>query len=436
MSLRGDRGTVRPVHAARGDGPFTVTVVGAGSPFTAALVDALAEGPFGEHEETVPRPRLRLLGRAPDAVRAVGHYAALRLAGEVSAGADPAALDGAGLVLVQIRPGGTVGRVADEQLAKALGAPADESLGVGGLAATLRGTPVLRGLAAEIAARCPDALVIVLTNPLSSSVQTLVECGLSAVGCCELPTTTAAAAAAVVGVRPGGLAWRYTGLSHRGFLHDLRLADDGSDVLPLLVERLRRAGGHIGGADAEEIEALGALPLKYHRLLSGRSLGAFGRGREVAVLRRKALDELRRAPSNRPPSLDLRPTPWYDVMVAPLVAALARGAPTHLVLDMSCSDGLVREIPTMVDADGVWPRQSVDHGVGLGRRAASWVHEFEAHESALLALLAEPRRARLRDVVALDPAIPASATASVVGLLEPAVQALARQPVAAQWSRT
>ncbi len=55
------------------------------------------------------------------------------------------ALDGADLVVHQIRYGDLAGRAADERFAAELGAAADETLGPGALRSALRPAPALRG---------------------------------------------------------------------------------------------------------------------------------------------------------------------------------------------------------------------------------------------------------------------------------------------------
>ena len=412
------------------NGPLVVAVVGAG-PFTVALLDALAASPDAAGAGVRPI-HLRLLGRDEETLAALAVYAADRMSGTVSAGTDHGLLDGADVVLVQVRPGGTAGRIADELLAASLGVAADESLGLGGLRTVLRGAPVLRGLADELRARCPAALVLVLTNPLSSFVAELSRSGLTAVGCCELPTVTARQAAAVLGLRDGDLGWDYSGFSHRGFLHGLR-GPDGADQLPALVEALASKGSRIGAVGADEIASLGALPMKYHGLLRGTD-SVHGRAVAVDSARSDLRAELLSAPHIRPDSLSARPTPWYDVMVAPVLCALAGGAPARLVLDLPSVDGLVREGWAVVDSEGVRPE--LPSGQAAPGPVADLLAGYEAQERAWAALLAAPGRSTLTAAVACDPVVPAVAAGAVVDALLPEARRLADQPVLTHWSAT
>jgi len=413
-----------------------VTVVGAG-PFAAGLLQALADERHRGHP--TGRLQLRFVGRDTEVLDALRARAqALRL-GPAQAVPEPAGLDGSDVVVVQLRPGGTAGRLADEELAAELGVPGDESLGLGGLATALRGAPVLRALGAELREHCPDARVLVLTNPLSTSVAVLRAAGVDAFGCCELPTATAAEVSSVCGLGRRVPSWSYTGLSHRGFLHGIAMPD-GTDVLPLFVSRLRGGGRLTGDVSVEDIERLGAVPMKYHHLLSSWSGPALSWG--ARPLRATVVDEARWAlraelladpGAERLATLTERATPWYDLMVVPVLMALAGGAEVSRVLDVMDDDGLVREHLTTVDRSGLHAAQD-DYPGRLGDEAARLVSSYESGERAWSALLAAPSLGALTAAVDEDPAIPVHAHRDVVAALEPAVERLRDQPVAESWT--
>jgi 6-phospho-beta-glucosidase len=414
-----------------------VTVVGAG-PFVAGMLAALDVE--RAHGRPTSRLALRIVGRDTEVVRALAARGrALRL-GAVEAVPEPDGLAGSDVVVVQLRPGGTAGRVADEQLARDLGVPGDESLGVGGLSTALRGAPVLRALAAQLREHCPHARVLVLTNPLSTAVGVLRREGLDAVGCCELPYATALEVSAVCDLGRRTPSWSYTGLSHRGFLHDIALPDE-RDALALLVARLRAGGRLTGGATADDVELLGAVPLKYHALLSPEwtapDPSTLPPLRAGVVM--SARDELRSELLADPtaavlPALASRGTPWYELMVVPVLLALAGGAEVTRVLDVLDDDGIVREHAVRVDTAGVHRLPPDPDAQGLGPVAAARVASYEVGERAWDVLLADPSGATLADAVHHDPAIPARAHADVVEALEPAVRRLRDQPVASSWT--
>ena len=418
-----------------------VTVVGAG-PYVAGLLQALAV----ERERGRPtsRVQLRLVGRDVEVLTALAaRGAALRL-GPVEAVPEPAGLDGSDVVVVQLRPGSTAARVADERTARDLGVPGDESLGYGGLSTALRGAPVMRALAQELRERAPRAHVIVLSNPLSTFVGELSRAGVAAFGCCELPMATAHEVSEACGLGRRTPSWSYTGLSHRGFLHDIALPDE-TDVLPLLLRRLRAGGRLTGDVQADDIERWGAVPMKYHRLLAAHDDwvvpdlldGGATRSEFVASVRSVLRSELLEDPASPLlAALADRGTPWYELMIVPVLLALAGGAEAVRVLDVPDDDGLVREHAVTVDTTG-WHRTDEHTGGGargLSAEAAAAVAGYERGERAWDALLADPSARTLAEAVDADPAIPRVAHAATVAALEPAVRRLRDQPVAASWT--
>src|ERR1051325_9460498 len=77
-----------------------------------------------------------------------------------------AALDGADVVLLQVRVGGYAGRDFDETFPLKYGVCGDEGLGPGGLSAGWRAWPEIRLLLNRISAVAPNALVVILSSPV------------------------------------------------------------------------------------------------------------------------------------------------------------------------------------------------------------------------------------------------------------------------------
>lgn len=409
-------------------GPVRLTVVGGTTPFACEFISDL-----GAVDPGSVTWDLRLLGRRPESVAVLADFAAASVTKphHVFVTADPAqALDGADIVLVQPRVGGFPGRAEDEDLAAAVGAPADEGLGPGGLRSALRSAPVLRGLAADLLRRSPQSLVLGFSNPLSTTVALLAESGLRAAGTCELPDVTAAEIAARLEVATGDLNWAFTGLNHRGFLHDLTL--EGEPVLQRLVATLRSSHvPQIGGISANDIADIGAVPLKYHAMLSGATVPPSGRARELQRIRTTALDELRQRPWEVPTALAHRSMPWYRQAVLPILLALSGARPAQrMVIDVPCADGLVRERHCRIDVSGIATEPTM---TPAPIRAQGWIQRFEAHERALTALLADPNADHLLQVLQLDPATPDSAIPVLLRVLSGHVSALRDQPVQREW---
>lgn len=408
-------------------GVLRVAVVGGSTPFMCGFVDEVSRLSTIDIE-------LRLLGRDRRWLTALEPFVRGRLRARhrgILTDDVGLALEGADCVLVQPRIGGFDARATDEELAASVGAPADEGLGPGGLRAALRTAPVMRGLAGELRRQSPDALVIGFTNPLSSTVSVLGRAGVPAVGVCELPRATAAEVADRLSVPMDALQWGFSGLNHRGMVHDLRLGD--RDVLDELVEALG-ADGTIGGIAGPTIAALGAVPLKYHSMLSGALVPPAGRGRQLARLRSSALHELSQDPAALPASIAGRSMPWYTEAVLPLLLALVGHGNGHrLVLDRQNDDDVVRELHCDVGPDGI----TLSAGVvpKLAAPAAGWIDRFVAHEKAIDELLVDPNTDRLVTVLELDPATSDQAVPALVTALTPDVERLSHSPVASSWFR-
>jgi len=417
-----------PFRPAVGQGRIRVAVIGGSTPFLHDMLRAL-----GEIDPAVVRFDVRLFGRDSAALSVMGKVAASVLGthDHLVTRDVHRALDGVDCVLVQPRVGGWAARARDEDLAASAGAPADEGLGPGGLSAALRGVPVLRGLAADLRSRCPQALVIGFSNPLSTTVARLAEEGLHVVGVCELPLVTAEQVAVRIGVTPASLQWSFTGLNHRGFVHDLRL--DGEDLLTVLIRGLRSGGPRdIGGIDVDLIEQIGAVPLKYHSMLTGLRVPPPGRGHLLKAVRDQALAQLRAQPGAPPAALAQRSMPWHRRAVVPLLLRLAGATPpASLVLDRLCADGLVRELVSCVSVGGVTPTEHTARGLPAGARC--WIDIFEVHERALEGLLRDPTTDRLVRLLECDPATPEAAVMKLVRTLQPRVEALARRPIEPIW---
>jgi 6-phospho-beta-glucosidase len=386
-----------------------MTVLGGSTPFSVPLFDAMAG--------LVPAPgTLVLHGRDRRSLDAVAAYAERRLGplgwrvGHTTV--LEAALDGADVVLHQIRYGGLAGRAGDERLADRLGVPADETLGPAALRAALRAAPALRNVAARVLAASPDALVMNLTNPLSVTTAVLANGGLRVWGLCELPLVTADSVEAILGHAGGGIEWSYTGLNHRGFLHDLRRG--GEDVVPLLVARLRDRSRL--GVTGQEVAALGAVPLKYFSLFSRHAPSGSGRAAHLARLRAEAVTQLERDPESRPPSLAGRDMPWYARSVAPVLAAVATGGAVETVVNMPDDDGVVRERRARVTGRECRSLEAPEPPAAV----VPWIDRFLAHERAVLSAVDDPSYERLVAACEADPLLPEHAVSSSARLLTPA----------------
>ena len=389
-----------------------LAVLGGSSPFTAGLIEAIVEA-----GDALPPHELVLQGRSRDLLDAMTAHAHARLAPRGwtvhATTSREVALDGAGVVLHQVRYGGMEERAQGEQLASRHGVASDETLGPAALRCALRTAPALAECARDIARLCPQAWIVNLTNPLSVTTALLAEHGAArTLGLCELPFATMTRAARRLGIDPARARWSYVGLNHRGFIHRLS-AETGPDR----IVDLAADDQGLDGVPPEDIRELGVLPLKYFRLLSRRTgpagsagpVGPPGRAGFLARLRADVLAEIARAPAVWPPSLSQRMMEWYPLAVVPFLAALAAGDGRSEVVNVVAADGIVRELRARVFADRLEPLEAPPPPVA----AAQWLARFEAHERASLAAVRSPTPRAIAAALACDPLV-AEAVAPVL----------------------
>ncbi len=382
-----------------------ITLLGGSTPFALPLFDALAESACSPAV-------LTLNGRDVAALRLVSSYASRVLTPRGWQVLTQARLDeavaGADIVVQQIRFGGLQSRAQAEQLANQLGVPADETLGPAGLLMALQAAGKVRQLATVLRNNCPEALIVNLSNPLSVTTSILSSESFRVWGACELPVTTHQAVSNLLGRPPSEVDWAYTGLNHRGFLHDVQ--HEGNDLLEQLTAVLpdRTLLGVLGS----EVAQYSALPLKYFGLFAGHA--PHGRGRSAALLamREEALSELAVPDSRRPACLDARPSPWYSHAVVPILCAVIDRIETHGVVNLLDADDLVREHRVRISNGNCKTLRTTIPP----KAVRPWLDRFETHERALLAAVAEPTTASIRAACETDPLLPDDRTDDAVRL--------------------
>ncbi len=197
------------------------------------------------------------------------------------------ALGGTDMVFAAIRPGGTAGRIADEQVPLRLGLLGQETTGAGGISYALRSIPHMLELAEAMRLHCPDAWLINFTNPAGMVAEALVSVlGRRVIGICDSAggLVQRAARAAGAPLKEGTLdGVGYFGLNHLGWLY--RLAPGGRDLLPGLLsdsavletmEEGRLFGQHT-------LLQLGCLPNEYlyYYYQTAQATEAIGQQRET-----------------------------------------------------------------------------------------------------------------------------------------------------------
>jgi len=374
-----------------------LTVLGGSTPFTTALFDAIA----GSDYRLQPH-ELMLFGRDEAALDIVTRRAQHCLGpfGWVANNTTDMeeALRGAHYIVHQIRYGGLDGREFGERLSERFGLPADETLGPAALRIAIRGASAVRQTARAIAAHCPGAWTLNLTNPLSvTTAQFIAEGVTRCVGICELPESTAMAVADALGIEFARMRWEYVGLNHRGFLYNLSL--DGQPLMGAIAQAL--PARCLPGITVNDLDTLDAVPLKYFSML--RTSGPRVRRAQVLRdLRAELLRELAADPTVSPPSLWKRNVDWYSKAVVPILAALASPNRHSHVVNVMGADGVVIETVATIGSN----RVITVRGSLPSAAVQCWMGRFTAHEEAVLDVMLAPTEAAIRKALTLDPLVP------------------------------
>jgi 6-phospho-beta-glucosidase len=411
-----------------------VALLGGSSAFTPALASALCA-----RARDLPALELAVHGRDAGRADAVAgfcdRHARMRGAPHRYRGTTDAedALAGADVVVCQVRAGGYAGRSHDEVFPLAFDLPGDETIGPGGLAAAIRGAPLVRALAEASLRVAPRAWFLQLANPMSVLLAVLRDLdGLRAFGLCELPGDTLARALALVGLARADVDVDYAGLNHRGFFH--RVERDGVDLLPALGRAIAaQPAGHFFRVEAEHVDALGALPLPYLELCLDRPAALRRmrarretRGAELARLSARLHERYAAgASAELPAELAARSTPWYEQSLVPALVALLGGPEAELYvsepnrghLDFLPRDAIV-EKRARVGAAG--PR-AAPLRVPPSQRVAGMLAAFQVAEERCVAAALDPRSATVMAALLSEPpgVAPALAEALVPHVLAP-----------------
>jgi 6-phospho-beta-glucosidase len=364
----------------------TVAVLGGSSVSTPQFAEALA----GWAGRTERRLDLVLVGRSEkkletttSACRRVldqtagGVAVAVRWSSSVERG-----LDGADVVLNQVRVGGLQARAFDERFPWELGLPGEETMGPGGFSNATRTLPVVQRLFERCLSVAPDALIVNLTNP-AGMVHAVAE---RVVGCsqvitlCDSPVTLGEKAAAAAGVDVAACEPKYVGMNHFGWLTSLR--SGGRDLLPQALHEADSLGAGLG-VDARVVRWLRALPNPYlryvyhpERQLAAQRAKGVTRAEELLSLESEAL-RVYADPGGDPREMaHRRHAAWYAVCVVPVIAAVFDDAPITMPVGV-LNRGHLPFLP-----DGVMIE--VTSEVGRGRPRPCAADELPLDTQALL----------------------------------------------------
>jgi 6-phospho-beta-glucosidase len=343
-----------------------VAVVGGGSTYTPELVAGFARLrhllPVEELVLTDPnQERLDLVGGVSARILAKqGHPGRLVRTTDLDQ-----ALDGASVVLLQLRVGGQDARNVDETLPLECGCVGQETTGAGGLAKALRTVPVVLDIAERVRARADDkAWIVDFTNPVGIVTRALLDAGHRAVGLCNVAIGNQRRAAQHLAVDPGRVALDHVGLNHLTWTR--RVLVDGVDVLPDLLDSAPELLAP-SGLPLDLLRRLGVWPSYYlrfyyaHDAVVAEQRAAPSRAAEVAAIERQLLD-LYADPAldEKPALLERRGGAYYSEAAVNLVASLVADRGDVQVVNLRnngtlpfLDDGAVIEVPARVGSTGV-----------------------------------------------------------------------------------
>jgi 6-phospho-beta-glucosidase len=346
-----------------------LSVVGGGSTYTPELVDG-----FARRVDRVAIDEIALLDIDPERLAIVGGLAERMLARQGWGGRllrttnRDAAIEGADVVLIQLRVGGQRARLGDETLPPRFGLIGQETTGAGGFAKALRTVPVVLELADAVERRSArDAWIVDFTNPVGIVSQALIDAGHRSIGLCNVAIGFQRRFAARFGVEPERVELEQVGLNHLTWIRAVRV--DGVDRLPELLEQDAQAIAddvHVSTTRLASERVIPSYYLRYYddeaRVVAEATANPT-RAEEVIEIERDLL-ELYRDPKldEKPELLDHRGGAFYSEAAAQLIASLQDGRGDVQIVDVRndgtlpglAADDIV-EVPARVDRSGAHP---------------------------------------------------------------------------------
>ena len=343
-----------------------LAVVGGGSTYTPELVDG-----FAKRADRVAIDEIDLMDIDPERLEIVGGLAQRMLrrqgwSGRLVCTSDrDAALDGADVVLIQLRVGGQEARFGDETLPQHYELIGQETVGAGGFAKALRTVPLVLEIAEEAERRSArDAWIVDFTNPVGIVTQALSDAGRRSLGLCNVAIGFQRRFAKRFGVDPEVVELEQVGLNHLTWIRAVRV--DGVDRLPEILQSEGEQLANDVGEPVDRLRELGVIPSYYLRYYDdtehvlAEQASHQTRAEEVMAIERELL-ELYRDPTldTKPELLEHRGGAFYSEAAAQLIASLVDGRGDVQVVDVRNDGALpglaaddVVEVPARIDRDG------------------------------------------------------------------------------------
>lgn len=397
--------------------PLNVCVIGAGSSYTPELI----EGFIDRRNELdlrsirfvdIDRRRLDILANMAERMfRYAGMDVPVLRFEDRRRG-----IDGADIVVSQLRVGGQAARQQDEKIPLQWEVIGQETTGPGGFMKGLRTINVALGIANDIRELAPEAWLINFTNPAGMVTEALLRYGhRKTIGVCNSPIGLEMSLAQRLGVERRDLTVDYVGLNHLGWVRGASVG--GTDVWPELLSTIvaeGRARGTVDGFDPSLIELLGMLPsgylrYYYHRrsMVEHAHTAERTRGEEVQAIESELLkmyeDEHL---CTKPKLLERRGGAYYSTLAVAIIASIVNDKRELFIVNThnhgaipNIAADVVVEIPSIIGANGARPLPTT----ALSPEIGGLVQAVKAYEllaveagvhgdrrAAIMAMLAHP----------------------------------------------
>ncbi len=276
------------------------------------------------------------------------------------------AIDGSTFINTQIRVGGNIARVKDEQIPLSMGLIGQETTGAGGFAKGLRTIPAMLEIARDVEQLTPDAWIINYTNPtglVAEAVNTHTKAKIA--GLCAGGMFAQNWVSKALNVKPESVRYDFAGLNHMNFSYNITVHGRS-----LTDEEFEKAAKCVGSVDVDLIMKLHALPSPYlqyyyHALKKVKSMQSVGktRGEEVLEIERELFEDFAN-PDNytKPQSLARRGGGGYSEIATTVMEAIYNNKDTWVVVNVPNRGVLpflpanaVIETACMANASGITP---------------------------------------------------------------------------------
>ena len=353
--------------------PINVCVIGAGSSYTPELIEGFIDRRDELQLQSVRFVDIdpRRLGILANMAERMFRYAAMAV--PVQRFEDRRrGIDGADVVVSQLRVGGQAARMQDEALPLRWNVIGQETTGPGGFMKGMRTIPVALGIAQDMRELAPDAWLINFTNPAGMITEALLRYGYPrTIGVCTGPIGMEMSLAQRLEIDRRALTLDYVGLNQLGGVRGASVG--GQDVWPDLLRAIVAEGrerGNIWGFDPSLIELLRMLPSSYlryyyhHRDTVKHARTAEGsRGAEVLRIETELLkmyeDEHL---CTKPKLLEKRGGAYYSTLAVAIIASIVNDKRELFIVNTrnrgaipNLPDDVVVEMPCIIGAQGAWP---------------------------------------------------------------------------------